>query len=141
MSLKISEDHSMINISQEGLIQELVTKYLVSSDECESSTASANMFSESTRPATAVDRTKYLSALMTTMYVARLTRPDILLATTHLATKSQNPTTLDWKRIIRIVKFLNGTKHHCITISCKDINIIAYCHASYASHSDGKSHT
>ena len=33
----------------------------------------------------------YLSIIMAIMYLARLTRPDVLLATSHLDTKDQHP--------------------------------------------------
>ena len=43
------------------------------------------------------DLIKYLSLIMEMMYIARLTRPEILLAISYLATKSKQPTDADFK--------------------------------------------
>ena len=46
---------------------------------------------------------------MAIMYVARLTRPDVLLATAYLATKAQHPKEGDYKAALRIISYLHGT--------------------------------
>jgi hypothetical protein len=88
-----------------------------------------------------IDKSKYLGLVMKLMYLARLTRPDILFSVTYLATKCQYPTTEDWKKCQRIIQYLNGTKMYGIHINCTNVDTYAHCDASYASHSDGKSHT
>ena len=88
-----------------------------------------------------ISTTKYLSALLSLMYIARLTRPDILLSVSFLSTKSQHPTEAGWDQIIRILRYLNNTVNYGVVINCKDLTINAYADASYTSHIDGKSHT
>ena len=78
---------------------------------------------------------------MKLMYVARLSRPDILFCATFLATKSQKPTTGDWRDAIRIVKYLNGTQSHGIHVNCSSLDVYAHCNASYGTHKDGKGYT
>ena len=51
-----------------------------------------------------VDRFEYLSVAMSTMYLARLTRADILFPTVYLATKSQSPTKSDYIKLCRVLK-------------------------------------
>jgi len=47
------------------------------------------------------------------MYVARLTRPDVLLATAYLATKTQHPKEGDYKAL-RIIFYQKGTTSYGI---------------------------
>ena len=87
------------------------------------------------------DRKQYLSMVMSLMYLARLTRPDILLATTFLASRSASPTVDDWNRGARIVRYLAGTKNYGVAINCEGLKIYVYCDASYGSRVDGHSHS
>ena len=54
------------------------------------------------------DRIKYLSIIMEIMYVARLTRPDVLLAITYLPTKAQHPKEGDYNAALRIISYQKG---------------------------------
>ena len=52
-----------------------------------------------------------------------------------------NSTKKDYRRVVRVFRYLNGTKHLGIKFSLNnDINLIAYVDASYNSYSDGKGH-
>jgi len=84
---------------------------------------------------------EYLSIVMALMYLARLTRADILLPVTYLATRSHIATSSDFDKLSRVLWYLNGTRNKIIEIKCDKLKLIAYCDASYGSHSDGKSHT
>jgi hypothetical protein len=88
-----------------------------------------------------IKQSDYLSLVMKLMYLARLTRPDILFSVTYLATKSQYPTSKDWKDAIRIVKYLYGTQTYGIHVNCTSLDMYAHCDASYGTHADGKGHT
>ena len=48
----------------------------------------------------------------------------------------------DWKKLVRLLKYLNGTKDLVLTLSAEDLHIIKwYVDASLAVHPDFKSHT
>jgi hypothetical protein len=53
---------------------------------------------------------------MTLMYIARLTRPDILLPVTYLASRSHMATTTDMAHVQKIVNYLTKTKDIAITL-------------------------
>jgi hypothetical protein len=88
-----------------------------------------------------VDKKKYLSLIMSLMYLARLTRPDILLSVTYLASKSHNCTTTDWQSAIRVLKYLDGSRDRGIIIHCTELKIVCFCDASHGTHVEGKGHT
>jgi len=75
------------------------------------------------------------------MYLARLTRPDVLLATSYLATKAQQATEGDHRATLRIVSYLNEAINHGIEIYCTELKFHLHCDASWASHYDGSSVT
>jgi hypothetical protein len=78
---------------------------------------------------------------MAMMYIARLTRPDILLAVSYLSTKSQQPTEGDYKNALRILSYLQETLNYGLQIHCTELRLHLHCDASWASHRDGNSHT
>jgi len=48
---------------------------------------------------------------MSLMFIARFTRPDVLFLVSFLATRCKNPTVSDWKKAIRILGYLSGTRN------------------------------
>jgi hypothetical protein len=83
----------------------------------------------------------YLSLTMSLMYIARLTRPDTLLPVAYLASRSHVATPTDFKKLLKVLRYLKGTKTKGITIKCSDLQLYAHCDASSNVHSDGKGHT
>jgi hypothetical protein len=78
---------------------------------------------------------------MTLMYIARLTRPDILLPVTYLTSRSHMATEVEMKHVQRIVNYLAKTQNIGINLHCESLAITISCDASFALHSDGKGHT
>jgi len=141
MSLRSSDDRQRIYVSQFGLTTQ-VLEYLSDVSATAMSPCSNDLFKsigdDDTAPS--FDRNLYLTVVMKLMYLARLTRPDILLAVTYLATKSANPTRGHWRRVQRVLKYLNNTPNFGVEIHCFDLTLFAYCDASFGSHSDGSGH-
>ena len=74
--------------------------------------------------------------------MARLTRPDVLLAiSSFLATKYQNPTNADNNNALRILAYLKSTLNYGIIIQCTELKLHLHSDASWASHHDRNSHT
>jgi hypothetical protein len=72
-------------------------------------------------------------------YLAKKVRPDILTAVSFLSTRVQRPTTQDNKKLVRVLKYIKGTKNLGIVISpSKKIAVDAYIDASFT---DAKSHS
>ena len=75
------------------------------------------------------------------MYLARLTRPDLLLPVTYPASKFYCATTEDLKKAERILYYLVYTRDLGITIRCEGLQLKCLCDASYGVDDDGRSHT
>ena len=90
MSINRSSYPSKIYMCQHGLFQRIISKFFPDDFPKAASPASSNLFNlvQEDKP---FDHIKYLSIIMAIMYLTRLTRPDVLLATSYLATKAQQP--------------------------------------------------
>ena len=140
MTINRSVDLSKISLSQEGLTERIICDFLPDTFLAATSLASSHLFNHvpEDKP---YGRIKYLSIIIAIMYVARLTRPDVVLATPYLATKAQHLKEGDYKAALRIISYLNGTPSHVIVVNCRELKFHLRCDASWASHNDGSSHT
>jgi len=134
MKINRSVDLSKIYISQQGLTQRIICDFLPNNFPAATSPASSHLFNHvpEDKPN---DRIKYLS-IMAIMYLTRLTRPDVLLATAYLATKVQHPKEGDYKVALRIISYLKGTPSHGIVVNCREHKFHLHYDASWTSHND-----
>ena len=94
-------------------IEELIRLH---SDEAKANTPATKHLFRCDEPGTPVDHHDYLSLLMKLMYLAKRTRPDILLACSHLATRANETDTHDLTKLRRIVAYVKSTKSLQITL-------------------------
>lgn len=157
MSLKQSPDLSTITLCQDGYTIKLLEKYSsfmnthLPPNKIYSTPASTNLFDMPTNNSNNTPQSQspntwtaqLLPIIMSLMYLARLTRPDILLPVTFLATRSHIATKTDAYHVARILNYLqhNVQKVNTITIKCTGLTLFCDCDASYGIHSDGKSQT
>lgn len=150
MSIERSEkDSRMIKLSQRGLIDKVLKSYPKRSGDQQKYFSPAandlfNVHAGDNRPLSATDTSEFLSILMSLMYLARLTRPDILMGVTYLASRTHCATQNDVEHLMRIIRYLEGTKDVGIHINCESLQLYCSCDASYAVHTptaDTKGHT
>ena len=59
-----------------------------------------------------------------------------------LCTRVQKPNKRDWDKLIRLLKFLNGTRKKKLRITASNLTVIKWhVDSSFAVHPDYKSHT
>ena len=86
--------------------------------------------------------TDYQSRIGTLLYLATMTRADILFATTSLSRKCKAPTNLDLKAVNRVLYYIAGTRDKGLRFQSDDgVTLFATVDVSYTSHEDMKSHT
>ena len=90
--------------------------------------------------------TNYQSRIGGLLYLAIMTRPDILYAVIHLSQYNQHPTAHHLACTNRIFHYLAGTidltmKYHRVSSSSLSLSLHAFADASYNVHKDNKSHT
>ena len=76
------------------------------------------------------------------LFIAKRARPDIQPTVAVLATRVKSPNESDWKKLIRLLKYLNGTRKKGLTLKIDDVRVVKwYVDASFAVHPDFRSHT
>jgi hypothetical protein len=129
-----------ISVTQEGYINDILKKH-----KCEQllkypPTPASNTLFVIEEHSDNCNKHDYLSLTMQLMYLARFTRPDILMPVTYLATKSSQPTQSDYSKLLRIVRYLAGTSKIGIVFTPSDMQPYFYSDASHAIHHDGRGH-
>ena len=76
------------------------------------------------------------------MFACKRARPDIHTAIAALCTRVREPNEHDWRKLVRLIKFLNGTRADKLTLSADDLHVVKwYVDAAFAVHPDFRSHT
>ena len=76
------------------------------------------------------------------LFLCKRARPDILPVITVLCTRVKSPNESDWNKLVRMMKFLNGTREEPLILSADNLSICRWhVDASFAVHPDYKSHT
>ena len=84
----------------------------------------------------------YHSIVAKILYLSKRVRPDLLTALGFLTKRVREPTEEDMLKLIRVLRYLNGTQDLGLTLQPdKDLAVWSYVDASYAVHSDMKSQT
>ena len=69
-------------------------------------------------------------------------RPDIHTGIAFLCTRVQQPNEEDWDKLMRLMKYMNGTKELVLTLSAEQLNTLKwFVDAAFAVRADFKSHT
>jgi len=119
MISKDSKTHS-VTLHQKGLIQSILKKYGADDVKKPPATpATATLMEHDKNSPLMINKSRYLSLVMSLMYLARFTRPDILMPNSYLATRCSYPTEENWKKLMRIVYYLAGTQDEGLTYSSK----------------------
>jgi hypothetical protein len=88
------------------------------------------------------DAAMFHTAVAKLLYLAKRTRPDILLPVSFLTTRVQSSTQDDQAKLFRVLKYLNGFPSLGITLEAlAPSSSLAYIDASYGVHQDAKSHS
>lgn len=83
----------------------------------------------------------YRSLVMGIMFLARLTRPDLLFTTTVLATHCSHPTLKNMREVYRVLRYIKGTVNYGLTMRGKmEIQPVIFADASHALHPSGHGH-
>ena len=76
------------------------------------------------------------------LFVSKRARIDIHPTVSVLATRVRKPNESDWKKLVRLIRYLHSTKGWHKTLRADSLKIIKhYVDASFAVHPDFRSHT
>ena len=76
------------------------------------------------------------------MFLSHRARPNINPMIYVLANRVRFPNIIDWNKLLRVLKYLNGKRKYHLTLSIYDMRVIKwYVDASFAVHPSFNSHT
>jgi Reverse transcriptase (RNA-dependent DNA polymerase) len=139
MVVEHDKEKGVVQVSQKAYWEKALAKYSLEEIPTYATPALDDLFKEP-RDTTPVDVTTYQSLVMSAMFGARLSRPDILLALSYLATKCQNPVQSDLDKVIRVFGYIKGTLDLKLVLKPKGHDVALFTDASFGVHTDGKSH-
>jgi hypothetical protein len=105
--------------------------------------AAENLFAEGQGPKLDKDKAKTFHTWVAKALLAcKRARPDIHVAVALLCTRATSPNQDDWNKLIRLLEYINGTREDVLTLGADELNVLKwYVDASFAVHTDFKSHT
>jgi hypothetical protein len=99
-----------IYINQHGFLISLIKKHGFDTLTKFPLTPATDTLTEINKNAPSANKTEYFSLVMSLMYLARFTRPDINFAVSFLSTRCNNPNVEDEIKLKRILLYLAGTE-------------------------------
>ncbi len=76
------------------------------------------------------------------LFACKRARPDIHTAISVLCTRTKKPNLNDWKKMMRLLRYINGTRNDKLILSADDLHVLKhYIDTSFAVHEDFKSHS
>ena len=129
-------------VSQKRYRKEMLSKYRADVDRIKAivdTPAILDLVKEEDDDVEYKDRSHYLSIVMALMFIARLTRYEILFTVSYLATKGVKPLMRDYKAACRVLRYLECSGDYGILFrkDCK-FGIIIGADSSHRLHRDGK---
>ena len=135
-------DDGTCKITMDGYIEEVISFSSVTGTA--SSPASNSLFDirEEAKPLQEADRQHFHSAVAKLLYLAKKVRPELLPTVSFLTTRVLAATEDDQAKLLRIHRYLNGTKTMGLILAFDPkMVLVSYVDVSYGVHADAKSHT
>lgn len=143
--LRDSSDYA-IRVTQNGYRNDVVNRFTSLTDQYISAgrtpltPCGPDFCDKSAEDAEKVDAKLYASLVMSLMYLARYTRPDILFACSVLSTWCSDPDETHMKRACRVLKYVGTSGDVGITYKKCTVVCTIGADAGHAIHDDGKGH-
>ncbi|MGC9293583.1 MAG: reverse transcriptase domain-containing protein, partial [Acidobacteriaceae bacterium] len=105
--------------------------------------ASENLFAEGDGPKLDKDKAELFHTFVAKgLFACKRARPDIHTAIALLCTRVKSPNQDDWNKLVRLIKYCNGTCQDKLILSTEDLHVIKwYVDSAFGVHPDLKSHT
>lgn len=132
----------LVKISMKSMIEEMLDELGV--EGTVNTPAAHNLFNvgQKSELLNKAGRERFHSLVAKLLYIAKRGRPDILVAVSFLTTRVQAPTQEDENKLMRVLKYLNGTRELVLRLSSVEgILVSTFIDAAFAVHGDGKGHT
>ena len=88
------------------------------------------------------EKEEFHSCVAKGLFIGKRSRPDIQMPIAVLSSRVMSPNRSDLQKLVRVAKYLKGTKDLCLTLGIDDVRILKWMvDSSHAVHDDFKGHT
>jgi hypothetical protein len=144
MELDYTED-GKVKIGMLGYVENMLSDFPIKFNKTDkaASPAGDSLFHEGQGKKLETARAEiYHTTVAKGLFLCKRARPDIQPTIAVLCTRVKGPNEADWQKLLRLMKYLNGTKKLQLILSAGNLHCIKwYVDASFAVHPDFKSHT
>ena len=144
MKLDFSKSGKII-IGMKEHVQNMINDFSVNLKDSSSNTPAGNWLFETRNNSKKLNDNmaqEFHTMVAKRLFLCKHARPDIQTTIAFLTTRVQEPDEDDWKKLLRMMRYLNGSKDLVLTLSADGTGICKwYIDASYAVHNDLKGHT
>jgi hypothetical protein len=133
-----------IKVTQPGLLKKFI-EFCGLTDGCSASITPVSAYDDpssySDEDSQPVDSHMFLRGVGMLLYLTH-SRLDLLFASSLMSSAAAAPTVRDWRKLVRVGRYLLGTTELGIIFRSDDpVELHGFCDASYATNSDMRSHT
>lgn len=133
LGVKIDNLQNKIVMSQKAYIDDVVKRYQQLSQRPETRPMTETCTLEDDKVQSAAINKPYRSLIGSLLYVATITRPDVLFPVSFLAKFSERPLVKHWRAALRVLNYLRTTSQVGLTFKKGgNLSLLAYSDASYA---------
>jgi hypothetical protein len=131
-----------VHVSMDGYVRDILDYCEVTGFSATPATVDLYEINADLPPIDQKAQDEFHSTVMKLMFLAQRARPDILTAVSFLSRRWSKATEEDLGKLTRVLKYLNSYPDIKMVLRCADeLRVYSYVDASFAVHSDMKSHT
>ena len=132
-----------VKIDMTDYVQDMIDEFPIELKGKAASPANENLFKVGTAKRLDPLRADVFHTFVAkSLFLTKRARPDVLATVAFLCTRVQEPTTIDWTKLSRLMDFLKRTKDDCLTLRADgSSHVIWSIDAAFAVHPDMKSHS
>lgn len=139
LNVKITRTNNDFIYNQEDQINKLCDQFYIRSDDRIRTPLISNDLIKKHENSESCNSEEYSSLIGSMLYIARITRPDILFPIIQLSQFRESPKLIHMKKLLRILIYLRNTAHYQLTIFKSNLNLTVYSDANFATNYDYKS--
>ena len=128
-----------VKVTMEGYVNDLLSVYPAGGTATSPATNDLFKIDEKSDPLSEEKSNEFKTIVAKFLYLAKRARPDLLLATSFLASRAKVPREEDQKKLIRLHRYLEGTRDLGIVLMA-DICLCFLCRAREFQISNGRYH-
>ena len=136
-------EHEVVKIDMVKYVEGMLSDFPTKIDKVSKTLAGDNLLDIGTGKILTGDKAETFHTMVAKgLFLCKRSRPDIQPTIAVLSTRVKSPTESDWKKLIKMLEYLNETSKLCLKLKADNLQVVKwYVDASFAVHPDYRSHT